>query len=905
MDARGRSLAGKAAPAPVAGPRCAIAPHAVSPCDRPVPRNLLVAALHAILHERYVEGGALVAAILADHAELPPSFAARRAAPGDGNLPAGVLDEPGAAELIRDPARPRVGDAAVLASRVLYRRQFFAELAVWVDEVRRRDLVWSDEPLPELEYGAALIRAGRLREGRALLEQVERDHPGIPPLRRAMLANNLGVAVSQMGEFQRARDLLAEAVAICRAPRHEWLLGSMLTGHALLELRSFSLDHAEALLREAVERLDGTRQRLRAHQARFNLAIAHYKQGRLAEALAQVDCCEDQLRRGGDLQCWIMARLTRCKIHLVAGQADEADAIACEVERLDAARTFQRELGLAIEMQGDAAVLRGQLAAARARYERALAMARVETPDGDLAAGLKRRLAQVALLSGEFAAAHRGLMEALLASCTAGEMFEEVVSGRLLAVTRRRLGDLDGARSAARTAVERARIHGCQIELARSLLEEARAEARLAASGRAASRETAWARAAEARQVAVRLGFAADHAEIDRFLSRLREAWRAAWVWAGGPPPPESLDDRATPAFVAGSPPMVAAAAEMAAAAAVDDPVLITGETGTGKEVAARRIHDLGRRREHPLIAVNCAAVPADLFEREFFGHAAGAFTGADHDAPGLVELAHRGTLFLDEVGDVPADLQAKLLRLLQDGTFRRLGDPGERSVDLRVIAATNVDLPARIAAGDFRPDLYYRLNVLQVSLPPLRVRGPDVRELVRVFVRRALGADAEPEAAVPAAVLAAIDRYGWPGNVRELEALVRRACLFARSGRMLPPGMVPAGLRAVMAVEDGASATAGDHGDDEGEDEGGGEDCGGRDRSDGRCGRSTSSGAPTTSPESAADLSLDARLVDAERTAIRDALAAALGNRTLAAKLLGVSRKSLYDRLRRLGIAG
>jgi len=890
MDACGPSLARNATPALPVEVRAVVPPYAT-----PAPGDLVRRAVHAAYCDRPAEAAAILAVILADHAELPPSLRPPQGAPPrSSEPPPGYFEQTSARELLRDPDQPRLGDAALLACHVLYRLYAFDELAGWVDQVRRRSLAPPDDPLPELDLGAGLVREGRLREGRTLMDAIGRAHPDMPSDRRAFLLHNLGITVSQLGDFRLARDYASEAVAVCRAAGNEWLLGSMLTGHGLLELRSFSLDHGAALLGEAVLLLEKANRVQFAHQARFNLAIVRYKQGRTAEALALVDRCEDALRRGDNVQAWLQTRLTRCKIHLVDGRAELALAIAREVEAQTAARGFQREEGLAVEMQGDARFLRGDLTAARRLHARALAMARVESPDGDLAAGLQRRLAQSDLLGGDLATAHRGLQAALLASRACGEAFEEVVAGHLLATARRRLGDLEGARAAARDAVEQARVHGCTLELARALLAEARAEARLAARGAGANRETAWARAAEARQITVRLGFAGDQSEIDRFLARLREAWRAAWVWAGGPPPPESLDDRAEPAFVAGSPAMAAAAAAMAAAASSDDPVLIVGETGTGKEVAARRIHDLGRRQGGPLVAVNCAAIPADLFEREFFGHAPGAFTGAERGARGLVELANRGTLFLDEVGDLPVSAQGKLLRLLQEGAFRRLGDPVERTVDLRVIAATNVDLPARVAAGDFRRDLYYRLSVLEVALPPLRDRGPDVLGLVRAFVRRGLGAGAEPADALPADVLRALERYDWPGNVRELEGLVRRACLFARSGQRLPAAMVPAGLRAVMdtasVIPPAATATttavAGlvADGDDDQDNE----------ADDGRVSGRAEGG----------DLRLEVRLEEAERTAIRQALAAAQGNRTRAAQLLGVSRKSLYEKLRRLGIA-
>src|SRR5690349_5595813 len=214
--------------------------------------------------------------------------------------------------------------------------------------------------------------------------------------------------------------------------------------------------------------------------------------------------------------------------------------------------------------------------------------------------------------------------------------------------------------------------------------------------------------------------------------------------------------------------------------------VLVTGESGTGKEVLARAIHRMSPRGERSFTAINCSAIPAQLLESELFGHMRGAFTGATADRAGLFELAHEGTLLLDEIGDLPLDLQAKLLRVLEEGEIRRVGGREPKRVDVRVIAATAKPLDQAVEQGEFRSDLYYRLNVVNLHLPPLRDRPEDVPALLTHFARQAAQRLGHPVSVTPAA-LAALASYGWPGNVRELRNAVERAAVLGGEGPLDP----------------------------------------------------------------------------------------------------------------------
>jgi formate hydrogenlyase transcriptional activator len=237
---------------------------------------------------------------------------------------------------------------------------------------------------------------------------------------------------------------------------------------------------------------------------------------------------------------------------------------------------------------------------------------------------------------------------------------------------------------------------------------------------------------------------------------------------------------------------------QVEAVAPTDATVLIGGETGTGKELLARGLHDLSPRRQRTFVKLNCAAIPTGLLESELFGHEKGAFTGAIGQKVGRFELAHQGTLFLDEVGDIPLELQPKLLRVLQEQEFERLGSTKTIKVDVRLVAATNRDLAQLVADGRFRSDLYYRLNVFPVVLPPLRERPDDVPRLVRHFTQhfaRRLGRRIET---IPAAVMEALVQYPWPGNIREMQNVIERAVILSPDRSL----QIPAGDLRPVATE-------------------------------------------------------------------------------------------------------
>jgi formate hydrogenlyase transcriptional activator len=292
--------------------------------------------------------------------------------------------------------------------------------------------------------------------------------------------------------------------------------------------------------------------------------------------------------------------------------------------------------------------------------------------------------------------------------------------------------------------------------------------------------------------------------------------------------------------------------------APTDSAVLIQGETGTGKELFARSVHDHSSRKHEPFVTLNCAAIPSGLLESELFGHERGAFTGAINTAIGRFQMAHQGTLFLDEIGDLPLELQPKLLRVLQEQEFERLGSTRTIRVDVRIVAATNRDLSKMVEERQFRADLFYRLHVFPITLPPLRERVDDIPHLVWHFVHKFADRMNRRIDMVPEAVMETLKQYSWPGNIRELQNFIERAVILSTGSVLSPP------LGDLKRAGAPASASA------------------------------SASASPIT-------------LADAERAHILEVLRSVdwvVGGRRGAAVRLGLPRTTLLHRMQKLGIA-
>ncbi|HUN91211.1 MAG TPA: sigma-54 dependent transcriptional regulator [Burkholderiaceae bacterium] len=330
-------------------------------------------------------------------------------------------------------------------------------------------------------------------------------------------------------------------------------------------------------------------------------------------------------------------------------------------------------------------------------------------------------------------------------------------------------------------------------------------------------------------------------------------------------------------------------------------PVVIFGESGSGKELVARAIHDASARRDQPFIAVNCGAIPEALMEAEFFGYRKGAFTGADRDRDGFFQAATGGTLFLDELAELPLSMQVKLLRAIQERRVRKVGDTAEAPVDVRILSATHGDLPRLVAAGRFRQDLFYRLNVIELRVPSLRERVSDIPLIARAILQRVAARVGIPGPTLSKAAEDALMRHGFPGNVRELENILERALALSGGGELQPAdvmlpaapplGAPPPAPAADAPADDGAGAAAVGEGGDAVEAE--------------------AVSAPGASPDAPAEFVVDqgvptnlqAYLDALERDAIRAALERTRHNRTAAAQLLGITFRQMRYRMQRLGL--
>lgn len=305
----------------------------------------------------------------------------------------------------------------------------------------------------------------------------------------------------------------------------------------------------------------------------------------------------------------------------------------------------------------------------------------------------------------------------------------------------------------------------------------------------------------------------------------------------------------------------------------VDTAVLVTGESGTGKELASEALHEESQRRERPLVKVDCAAMPEDLLESELFGHKKGAFTGADRDRPGRLLQADQGTLFLDEIGDISSRMQLRLLRFLQEKTFNPVGQDNPIKVDVRIIAATNVDLAKKVVAGEFREDLYYRLKVVEIELPPLRERDECVPLLVHNFISRFSKNIGKNIIKISDQAMEALKEYHWPGNVRELRHVIERACVFADGSSLLVehlPQEITLGKERVELPDAPENP---------------------------KWVQNVST--PSDSTEYGATTGLSTSFIS-EEMKIHEALQATGGNKSKAAKLLGMDRSTLYRKLKK-----
>ena len=612
--------------------------------------------------------------------------------------------------------------------------------------------------------------------------------------------------------------------------------------------------------------------RRRLGQNLHNIGICAYKRGHYKRALAA-------LTRALKIHRPLDARTSICRVHIARGNVRrlQGDFKGARQELMNAYRLATelkqlREECLTLEVLGDTRRDEGKPEEAAKYYTRGLTIARRIAPEGDLVMELRRRQGECLFLRGKEQDAVPELERAQRLAQAQGDRFEEGVICRCLAQALSSCGQSERSIFLITQSEKLLASVNARHELALAHLAAARihhdAAGQAPASVADELRKTAWEHGLEGLHIFRKLDLPAEVVRAMALLEVIhrRLRGRPARARAKGErrvPHQTRTTDPELQEFVAASDAMKRVVEYAEVVSTITEPVLIIGETGTGKELIAKLIHAHSERQDRSFVAINCAAVPGNLFEREFFGHHRGAYSGASDDTPGFAAAAHRGTLFLDELGEMPLAMQPKLLRLIQEGTYRRLGDPVERRTDIRLISATNKDLRQLVAENLFRTDLYYRVRVVEIPVPPLRRRPDDIIPLMELFLRRQAGSGKDLAQYFSTDELARLQRYHWPGNVRELESAVRCAVIQAKVGHPMISG---------LDWED----------------------------SDGKTAESCIRGRPVLP---GAELVSSADGIDPEFAELVKVLRKVDGNKAEAARRLGISRPTLYRRLRKYGL--
>jgi DNA-binding NtrC family response regulator/Tfp pilus assembly protein PilF len=745
-----------------------------------------------------------------------------------------LLSLPGARAL--SPARRAALEAKAVACR-LGQGDCQAALA------HCRDLLRDEAKIDSLPIRArlhllcanALFELARFPDCREHAERALRmaDECGDLSLSASAL-NQLGMVAYREGDLHRTRDLYEQALALHRRLGDEWAAARVRNNLGLVHKNLCEWEAAIAHHSAALESYRRLGRFADTGPVLKNLGIVYQKSGDWMRADECYRGAEEVFLQVGD--GLLLARVAIGRGNIARLQRRFLDAESLLLGAVERARSHdaRREEVLALEFLGELDMDRGRPESAMARYQDALTRAERMAPEGDLVVELERR-------RSEALCALQRLDEAELACQRARRLARRIEDRLEHAITHRVGGEIALARGRRDEAVESWKIAVTLLTDCRERLELGRAHMML---GRV-SEDPLSARRHIYRAVSLFADLSTPYwleqaeAELQRLAGPAPEP---------APARPASLLGRRhrAPSLVACSHPMKVVESVARRAAATELSVLLTGETGTGKELIARTIHSLSPRASRPFLAVNCGALRPDLALSQLFGHRKGAFTGAHAEGVGLVEAAHGGTLFLDEVGELPHDVQVTLLRFLESGEYLRLGETQVRRADVRVIAATNRELRGLDGERVFRRDLLFRLNEIEIRLPSLRERREDILPLARHFLAFYGGLEGPPLGADAEGVLLA---HAWPGNVRELENVMKRvAALHSGNGSLSGGDLLP-----FLSQEAPAPARA--------------------------------NGAHD------------------ERAAILAAYEQAGGNKSRLAELLGVSRKTLYARLKRFGI--
>lgn len=602
----------------------------------------------------------------------------------------------------------------------------------------------------------------------------------------------------------------------------------------------------------------------------LNMGVTHYKTGDYTASFKSLNISHKIGKEGNWSHRMCFSNIALANVHRITRDFTSARKHLHTAYNQAQKLGFPREESLALEFLGDVYRDEGKFSEARRFYGRAGAIAKEIAPEGDIIMEVHRRLGECFLNEGDTLTARAELDAALGLARRLGDRYEEAVILRVMSEACRVCGDSDAAHERIAESIEILEAIGARHEHAISLYSATEhilsdLNQGLVKTTRSGMLSDAWTLATKALDLFLKVDVpwwtAKARAMVDDVSCRRVERERADRESQSGAC---SLGYDPGRVIIHHSRRMQDLLTICDMFANTIEPVLVTGETGTGKELIAKRLHERSDRREKPLVAVNVAAIPPTMFEREFFGHVKGAFSSAESDSPGYAGRADGGTLFLDEIGELPLETQPKLLRLLQEGTYQAIGDPQERRTNIRLVAATNADLERRVAEGSFRADLFFRLKILELEIPPVRERPEDILLLMRHFLSLAANRPVELSEYFNRPSITYLEEYDWPGNVREVAMVARRAHVFLSTKGYVELGLAVGDGQSLMLTGPGLLAAAATEG---------------------------SGSAPPTTRE------------NVERTRIMMALDQCDGNRLEASRLLGIGRSTLYRRMEKLGI--
>jgi DNA-binding NtrC family response regulator len=631
-----------------------------------------------------------------------------------------------------------------------------------------------------------LALVGRSRESLQRIKLALRD-PEVRPLDQAKYLWFAGIALYRAGHYSWAKKYYLSSAAHLRILRQEKLLSQVLVNLALVAKNEGGMATALAYFDEAAAILPRGRYTEVWVRLLINRGVCLYKVGQISGARTSFLEAHSLLSRTSDSIHRAMIDNNLGHIYRAQGNLAVAEEHYRSALHLSENRGLPRQESLSLEFLGEILTEQGRHVEALAALNRALTIAKDLGTRGDLVMEILRRRGEAHLLAGATSDGLRDLDECIQLCVARGEARERALAERASCIARKM--PLDQFEIRIREVLDAIQRTGDRFEFARTicLIIE---DARLPLAKHSWLRESA----ATAIHYLVQMG---NRAWSDRVQSALYS--QDATI------PRASLGE-AGPRHTTNSSLYAQALSGARLAARSDQPALVLGETGSGKEVISLLIHQQSARKDKPFVAINCGALPENLFESELFGHVRGAFTGAERDKSGLLEMADGGTAFLDEVADLPPHTQVKLLRFLDCGELRRLGDTKVRKLDTRIIAATNKNLHDLVGRGRFREDLFYRLNVFQVDVPPLRLRREDIWPLAQEFLVR------ESHSRLPIHVSDELKKwmleYDWPGNVRELLNLCRYLSTHAWGKPEIAMADLPPNLRSTSTTRTDGGTT-------------------------------------------------------------------------------------------------